>query len=51
MIGLFDISQRNKVDRETLTFTMPYRLFAEMECSVEDSFLRTHVWLRLKQRQ
>ena len=51
VIGFFDISQRNKVDRETLTYTMPYRLFVEMEASVEESFLRTHAWLRLRERQ
>ncbi len=51
VIGFFDISQRGKVARETLTYTMPYRLFAEMEDSVEESFLRTHAWLELKKRQ
>ena len=51
VIGFFDISQRNKVNRETLTFTMPYRLFVEMEASVEESFLRTHAWLKLRERQ
>ncbi len=51
VIGFFDISQRRKVARDVLTYTMPYRLFLEMEDSVEESFLRTHAWLRLKERQ
>jgi hypothetical protein len=51
VIGFFDIAQRNRVDRETLTYTMPYRLFLEMEASVEDSFLRADAWQKLKERQ
>lgn len=51
VIGFFDISQRRKVARDLLTYTMPYRLFLEMEGSVEESFLRTHAWLELKERQ
>ena len=50
VIGFFDISQRGKVARDILTYTMPYRLFLEMEDSVEDSFLRTHAWLKIKGR-
>lgn len=51
VIGFFDISQRGKIDRDLLTYTMPFRLFVEMEESVEDSFLRTHAWLKLRERQ
>ena len=51
VIGFFDIAQRSKVDREVLTYTMPYRLFLEMEASVEESFLRTDAWIKVKQRQ
>ena len=35
VIGFFDISQRGKVARDVLTYTMPYPLFLEMEDSVE----------------
>lgn len=39
-IGFFDISVRKYVDRDQLTFTMPYSLFQEMEANVEGSFLK-----------
>ena len=51
VIGFFDIAQRSKVDREMLTYTMPYRLFLEMEASVEESFLRTDAWFKVMERQ
>ncbi len=51
IIGFFDISQRSIVDRETLTFTVPYKLFVEMESNVESSFLTTYAWKKLQERQ
>ncbi len=51
VIGFFDISQRSSVDRETLTFTVPYKMFQEMESNVESSFLETHAWKKLQERQ
>ncbi len=51
IIGYFDISQRRILNRETLTFTVPYRMFQEMESSVEGSFLDTHIWHKLQERQ
>lgn len=51
VIGFFDISKRSIVDRETLTFTVPFRLFQEMEAGVEGSFLKMHVWEKLQERQ
>ena len=51
VIGFFDISQRDKVDREILSFTMPYRMFLQMESDVEESFLRTEPWRKLRERQ
>lgn len=51
VIGFFDISQRPIVDRETLTFTVPYKLFQEMEAGVEGSFLDMHAWRKLRERQ
>ena len=51
VIGFFDISQRSVVDRETLTFTVPYRLFQEMEANVEGSLLETPGWQKLLERQ
>ncbi len=51
IIGFFDISQRSAVDREILTFTVPYKLFKEMEANAEGSFLDMHAWKKLQERQ
>ncbi len=51
VIGFFDISRRSSVDREILTFTVPFSLFQEMEAAVEGSFLMTHAWQKLQERQ
>jgi uncharacterized protein (DUF169 family) len=51
VIGFFDISQRSVVDREILTFTVPFRMFQEMEAGVEGSFLEMHAWRKLQERQ
>jgi uncharacterized protein (DUF169 family) len=50
VIGFFDISQRRKIARELLSFTMPYSMFLEMESSIDDSFLDTPIWSKLRER-
>jgi uncharacterized protein (DUF169 family) len=50
VIGFFDISQRGKLARELLSYTMPYRMYLEMESSVDDSFLCTPMWQKLRER-
>ncbi len=50
VIGFFDISQRGKIDRELLSYTMPYSMYLEMESSVDDSFLSTTTWQKLRER-
>jgi len=50
VIGFFDISQRKKIAKELLSFTMPYSLYLEMESSVDESFLRTTIWQKLRER-
>ena len=50
VLGFFDISQRSKVGRDILSFTMPYSLYLEMEASVEESFLGTEAWTRIRGR-
>jgi len=47
VIGFFDISQRGKIDRELLSYTMPYSMYLDMESSVDDSFLSTSIWQKL----
>ena len=51
VIGFFDISQRMRVARDVLSFTVPFELLLEMESNVEGSFLEMEDWLKLKERQ
>jgi len=51
VIGFFDISRRNQVEHEILSFTAPYALHREMEAAVPDSFLSTPAWRELRARQ
>lgn len=50
IIGLMDISVRKKVDKETLSFAVPYKMFLEMEANVEDSFLTHQTWAEVLTR-
>lgn len=50
VMGYFDISQRGKISRELLSYTMPYSLYLEMESGVDDSFLRQDTWRKLRDR-
>jgi uncharacterized protein (DUF169 family) len=50
VIGFFDISQRSRIEKEFLSYTMPYSLYLEMESSVDDSFLGTTIWDKLRKR-
>ncbi|MDA8334025.1 MAG: DUF169 domain-containing protein [Peptococcaceae bacterium] len=50
VIGLTDISARKHVDRDLLSFAVPYRMFRDMEASVEGSFLARDFWLRIRER-
>lgn len=49
-IGFFDISARKYIDKNLLTFTIPFKMFKEMENNVESSFLTKHQWLDLNKR-
>jgi len=50
VIGFFDISQRGKIAKELLSYTVPYSMHLEMESSVDDSFLGTTIWQKLRER-
>ena len=50
VIGLTDISARKHVDRDVLSFAVPYRMFLEMESNVEGSFLEKEEWLHVLKR-
>lgn len=50
VIGMFDISARPKVDKDILSFSVPFRMFEEMEDNVEGSFLEQEPWLKVVKR-
>ena len=50
ILGFFDISQRNSLPKDQLSYTMPYSFYAEMEKSVEKSCLTTDSWEKLEKR-
>jgi uncharacterized protein (DUF169 family) len=50
VMGLFDPSARPYVDRNLLTFAVPFRLFIRMAGNVPESFLVTRTWETLRKR-
>jgi len=50
IIGFFDITTRKLVDKDLLSFTVPFNMFKEMETNVENSFLVKQQWLELAKR-
>lgn len=50
IIGLTDVSARKQVGKDILSFTVPFKMFFEMESDVEGSFLENEEWLKVKDR-
>ncbi|BAF58731.1 MAG: DUF169 domain-containing protein [Pelotomaculum sp.] len=50
VVGLIDISARKYVEKDILSFTVPYKMFLEMESNVEGSFLEMEEWRRVRER-
>ena len=51
VIGLTDITARQYLDKDTLSFSVPYKRFIEMEDNVDKSFLKKGSgWLEIKER-
>ncbi len=49
-LGMFDVSARPMVEKETLTFAMPYSVFLKLLENVLGSFLETGSWKKVLQR-
>ncbi len=50
VIGMFDVSARPCVPKETLTFSVPMNKFTRMVDNTEESFLITRSWEKVKKR-
>jgi uncharacterized protein (DUF169 family) len=50
VLGMFDVSARPMVERETLTLSMPYSVFLKLLENVSGSFLQTESWKKVRQR-
>jgi uncharacterized protein (DUF169 family) len=50
VLGMFDVSARPCVPEETLTFSVPINKFTRMIGNMEESFLTTPSWSKVKKR-
>jgi uncharacterized protein (DUF169 family) len=50
VLGFFDISARKYINKNLLSFTVPYKMYIEMSENVKDSFLEREQWLELNKR-
>ena len=49
-LGMFDVSARPMVEKDTLTLSMPFSVFLKLLENVAGSFLETESWKKVRQR-
>jgi len=50
VVGLTDITVRPMVDPDMLSFSVPYKMYLEMENNIEKSFLEKNLWHKIVAR-
>lgn len=50
VLGMFDISARPCVDKNELSFSIPLKRFRQLVCYMDESFLITDSWKKVKKR-
>jgi len=50
VLGMFDVSARPGVDADTLTFSVPIQKFERMVANMDESFLITDSWKKIRSR-
>lgn len=50
VVGMTDISARPRIDRDLLSFAVPYKRFVEMEENADECFFHTEAWQRVVPR-
>ena len=50
VLGMFDVSARPHVSRDELTFSIPFNRFLQMVSYMDESFLITHSWGKVRVR-
>ena len=50
VLGMFDVSARPMVEKDTLTLAMPYSVFLKLLENASGSFLETESWKKVHQR-
>jgi uncharacterized protein (DUF169 family) len=50
IMGWFDISNRHMISRELLSFTVPFKMYMEIEDGVEQGCLTAEAWEKIEKR-
>jgi len=50
ILGMFDVSARPLVPKDTLSFAVPMKKFSRMVANMDRSFLKQDAWKKLRRR-